>query len=141
MEKLIRTGDLEAAEQKVAKFLLGSRSDLPLPWGGNSSENPVHVMEMIRQAEAAVPGTMATYEFLCNASHPCYLQHAYLVLAGSHFKSWSNAKFASHSHQTLNRTLEAAEDATRGIAKAGIVIMDTSMPIILAERGGELSNC
>ena len=53
MEKLEKTNDLEAAQRKVSKFLLGAKSDVPLPWGGDSGKNLVHVMDMVRQAEVA----------------------------------------------------------------------------------------
>ena len=134
MEKLEQTNDLEAAQRKISRFLLGANSDVPLPWGGVSGKNLVHVMEMVRQAEVASPGTKANYDFLCDASHPCYLQHTYLMLAGSKHDNWSNSMFAAYGHQMLDRTLKAAEDATKGIAEAGIVIIDASMPVILADR-------
>jgi hypothetical protein len=134
LEKLEQTDDFEVAQKKVSKFLFGSKSEVPLPRGGVSDEKPIHVMDMVRQADVAAPGAMADYEFLCDACHPCHLQHTYLMFAGSDHDNWSNTKFASYGHQILDRTLKAAEGSVKGITEAGIAILDRTMPVILADR-------
>jgi hypothetical protein len=134
LEKLEQTGNIDVAERKIAKFLHGSKSDIPLPWGGFSDEDPIHVMDMVRKSETAAPGALGDYEFLCDASHPCHLQHTYLMFAGQSHDNWSNRKFAEYGHQILERTLRTAERAIKGVAEAGIVIADTSIPVVLADR-------
>lgn len=140
LQKLDRTGDIGAAGQKLQKLLLGSKSSVRFPWGHMSEEKPINVMDFVREAETAHPGTMANYEFLCDASHPSFVQHTYLFMAGASavgknltMDSWSNSLFAPHAHGIFDRTLSAAESATQGIGASGIKILQSSLPIVLAD--------
>ena len=134
VRNLEQTGDMAAAKAKVARLLFGSKSLVPLPFGRSTEAKAVHVMDFIREADAASPGTMETYEFLCDACHPSYLQHTYLLFAGAEQDNWSNELFAKYGHELLDRTLSAAEGAVRGIEESGVDIVRASLPAVLAER-------
>lgn len=135
VHKLKRTNDIAAARAKITKLLHGSRSGVPLPFGGVSKEKPVHVMDFIREADMVYPGTMDSYEFLCDACHPSFLQNTYLMFAGVEQDNWSNKQFARYGHDLLDRTLSAAERAVSSLQESGIAIVRTSLPLVLSDRG------
>lgn len=132
--KLEQTGDIQSAQRKVSRLLLNSKSGVPLPWGGDSELKPIHVMDMVRQADFAMSGVLVDYEFLCDACHPSQLQHNYLYFAGANGDNWTNPKFAVYGHQMLDRTLTLAENSVLGFSEAGVETLAASIPIVLANR-------
>ena len=139
LSKLSLTGDIAAAKAKVARLLFGSRLSVPLPYGGSIKVKPVNVMDFIREADAACPGIMDTYQFLCDACHPSFFQHTWLLLAGAEQDNWSNERFAEYGHQLLDRSVNAAEQAISGIEESGVQIVRASLPMVLADRDKNLA--
>jgi hypothetical protein len=74
------------------------------------------------------------YDFLCDAAHPNYTKHGYLLFAGSEYDNWRNPVFAAAAREILDRTVGAAEQAIAGIVESAIRIVEDCLPQVLAER-------
>jgi hypothetical protein len=133
LKKLDEPEGIDSASERVKRLLLGSKSGVPFPTGIKSTLPPVNAMEFVRAAERLSPGIQDTYGFLCDASHPSYSQHSYLLFSGSEYDNWSNKRFAKHANAILERTVSAAEISTQGITDLGILIFDGCLPQILIE--------
>lgn len=134
LKPLVGDNCIDTCQAKMMKLLFGSKSGVLSPRGDSRQPHPlVNVMDFIKEGEAVFPGLSGTYSFLCDASHPTYLQHSYLVFAGPHYDNWSNDTFATEAHLTLERTLSAAEFALAGIRSSGMSIFAECMPLIVSE--------
>ena len=133
LRKIDEAGELKIAHERLTKLLLGSKSGVPLPAGLGRHHAVINVNEFIREAELLSPGTADAYAFLCDASHPTYLQHSYLLFAGADYDNWSNAKFSETAHSILERTLSIAEGALLGVKETGLEIFNGCLPMILSE--------
>ena len=55
---------------------LSDKAAIPCPWAGDGETvHPINVMEFVRHADRNHIGAEDDYKFLCDASHPTYLQH------------------------------------------------------------------
>lgn len=131
---LDRPDEREAATARLRRILLGSKVSGPTPPGGIPDIAVINAMEFVRAAESANPGMQETYDFLCDAAHPNYTKHGYLLFAGSEYDNWRNPAFAEEAREILDRTVGAAEQAIAGIVKSAIRIVEDCLPQILAER-------
>lgn len=130
LEKFRQNGDLSTATSKVTRLNLGAKGDVPLPWGGAASEEPIHVMDFVRSIRCDQIDVESEYEWLCNASHPSLLQHFYFSMAGSWYDNWSNAVFAEHADNMLDRILGLAEISVNGLAVSGQEVGQYALPVI-----------
>jgi hypothetical protein len=126
--------ELEAATARLQRLLHGFKTDEPDLRDGTLNVTAINVMEFVRAAEAARPGMQKIYDFLCNAAHPNFTQHGYLVFAGSEYDNWSNPVFATAAREILDKTVSAAEQAIVGIVESAIRIVESCLPQTLAER-------
>jgi hypothetical protein len=133
LRKLDEPADAATANDLLVKLLRGSKSGVPSFRGDTDKVAVINVMEFVRAADAISPGTLQTYDFLCDAAHPTYTQHGYLLFSGSDYDNWSNVVFAQHAHTTLNETVAAAELAILGLSQAGNRIFTACLPQILDE--------
>jgi hypothetical protein len=117
----------------LERLLFGFKSGVPLPNGASSTPSLVGVTDFMKEADVVLPGAMNTYQFLCDASHPTFVQYSYLMLAGADYEYWSDEKFADEAHHVLGRALEGAEMAVRGIEMVAYAIFRSALPVILAE--------
>lgn len=131
---LDRPGGLDAARARLRRLLRGSKSNEPDLQGGVPDVAVINVMEFVRAAEAAKPGMQEFYDFLCDAAHPNYTKHGYLLFAGAEYDNWRNPAFAVAARGILDRTVGAAEQAIAGIVESTIRLVEDCLPQILAER-------
>jgi hypothetical protein len=134
MKKMEEPDGLSIASERMKKLMLGSKSGVPLPAGIQGTYPIINVIEFIRAAEQLSTGVEEEYAFLCDASHPTYAQHSYLIFSGSEYDNWSNKKFGENAQLILERTVSAAELAVRGVVDAGVRIFDGCLPQILDEQ-------
>jgi hypothetical protein len=133
-EKARSGADIEACQRRLSRLLLGSKSGIPMPWSQEPAHvTPINVMDFLREAETLSQGTLAHYNFLCDASHPSYLQHSYLLFSGPDYDNWSNDRFAEQAHKTLAHTLLVSEFAVNAITNEGIRLFTDCLPRIKAE--------
>jgi hypothetical protein len=90
-------------------------------------------MEFVRAADAARPGAMDDYEFLCDGAHPSYMMQSSMVFAGPDHDNWTNETFAAQVAPMLDRMLGIAEDALVSLESVADQIMVEVIPGILAE--------
>jgi hypothetical protein len=128
---LDESGGLATVGPMLEKLLFGFKSGVQPPRG--ASPAVIEVTDFMTEAEAVLPGAMSTYKFLCDASHPTFVQYTYLLLAGANYDYWSDEKFAAEAHHVLGRALEGAETAVRGIEMVAYAIFRNALPVILAE--------
>lgn len=108
-------GDIERAVERCARLTTGARTPVRLPQGGFTEAPPYSVMEFIRRLDARSGDALATYEFLCEACHPNFLQNFYFFLASQTYDNWANDVFREHTHTLLERTIVAAETIAAGL--------------------------
>jgi hypothetical protein len=133
LRKLEQPADVATASERLLKLLHGSKSGVPSFRGGTDKVPVINVMEFVRAADALSPGVLQTYDFLCDAAHPTYTQHGYLLFSGSDYDNWSNEVFARHAHFVLNKTVTAAELAILGLSQTGNRILAACLPQITEE--------
>jgi len=114
LEKLSGKESVESEFKKVNKLLMGARSEVMLPWGGLATEPSIHIMDFIRSIEKDYKGSEELYNFLCEASHPNFVQNTYFQMAGPPVSNWDNVKFNEHGHKLLEKTLASYELAAYG---------------------------
>lgn len=137
LQRLARPDELEAATALLRRLLHGTKvGGRPLP-DGVPNIAAINVMEFVRAAEAARPGMQEAYDFLCNAAHPNFTQHGYLLFAGSEYDNWRNPVFAAAAREILDKTVAAAEQAVAGIVESATRIVENCLPQSLTERGKE----
>lgn len=134
---LDRPDELEAVNARLQRLLHGSKASGPTLPGGVPDIAVINIMEFVRAAEAAKPGMQEMYDFLCDAAHPNYTKHGYLLFAGSGYDNWQNPVFAAGAREILDRTVDAAEQAIAGIVESAIRIVEDCLPQILADRRKE----
>ncbi|MFC1984013.1 hypothetical protein ACFLVO_03260 [Chloroflexota bacterium] len=127
------SGEVEKALAKTKRLLFGVRSEVRLPWGGTSDEKSIHVMEFVRSLFDTYPQAEETYDFLCESCHPSHLRLTSWLMAGPPLQNWTNEKFRKHGHSLIERTLEAIEQALRGIACDTTRTLDLALPYIEAD--------
>jgi len=133
LQRLGSPNELEAATERLKRLLHGSKVSVP-ERDGIPDVAVINVMEFVRAAEAVVPGMQKSYDFLCDASHPNFTQHGYLLFAGSEYDNWRNPAFAGAAREILDKTVAAAEQAIVGIVECATQIVEKCLPQILAER-------
>jgi len=127
------SGEVQAPLEKTKRLLLGVRSEVQLPWGGTSDETSIHVMDFVRSLVDTYPHAEETYDFLCESCHPSHLRLTSWLMAGPPLQNWTNEKFRKHGHSLIERTLEAIEQALRGIACDTTKTLDLALPYIEAD--------
>jgi hypothetical protein len=129
-------GAIDVVSERVEKLLLGSKSAIPLARGDVGPRPLINVMEFVRAAEAARPGAMSDYEFLCDSAHPSYMMQTWMLFAGPDHDNWTNETFAAEVGLLLNRILGIAEGALVDLESLSDRILVDVVPAILAETGG-----
>lgn len=109
LEKIIKKENVEVEINKVNKLLSGARSEVMLPWGELATESSIHVMDFVRSIEKEYEGAEELYNFLCEASHPNFIQNGYFQMAGPPVSNWDNKKFKKHGHTLLEKTISIYE--------------------------------
>ena len=95
--------------ERFRRLLLGASGEIRLPMGERSDLRPINVMEFVRALDRINPRLSDDYEWLCNAAHPCSMQHTYFLMAGPILDNWENEKFAAHALEDLDRLLMCFE--------------------------------
>ena len=99
-----RDTESSAAVARLNKLQWGSKSPVPLPWGGVSHENAVHVMDMVRAT-----GLMSDYDWLCEAAHPSFVARLYWLMMGKSADNWTNKKFAEFGNEQMEKLVGLME--------------------------------
>lgn len=111
IEKISKKENVENELSKVNRLLTGARSEVMLPWGELATESSIHVMDFIRSIEKEHSGAEESYNFLCEASHPNFVQNGYFQMAGPPVSNWDNKAFNKHGHVLLDKTVSIYEQA------------------------------
>jgi hypothetical protein len=109
IEKITKKENVENELNKVNRLLTGARSEVMLPWGELATESSIHVMDFIRSIEQEHKGAEKSYDFLCEASHPNFVQNGYFQMASPPVSNWDNKAFKKHGHILLEKTLSIYE--------------------------------
>ena len=132
--KAIDSDDWAVASSKIQRLMLGARSEVPLPWGGNTVEKSIHVMDFIRSLSPIESEAERIYDFLCESCHPSYLRLTIWSLAAPPIQNWENERFRKHVHEILDATLSALEKALRGISISTVKILESALPYIESDQ-------
>ena len=125
---------IEACLLRTQRLTVGARSEVELPWDGTTDVASIHVMDFIRSLSSTYPEAKKTYDFLCESCHPSYLRLTTWSLVGPLHDNWSNVKFREQSHNLLDRTLQAVEQALKGIAYDTTKTLELALPYIDTDR-------
>ena len=130
LDKFEATKDLDAAAVRVTRLNMGAKGDIPLPWGDPTGFEPIHAMEFVRAIRQNEVDAIEEYNSLCNASHPSFLQHSYLLMAGKTYDNWGNKTFAEYADKMLERLIRITEMSINGVVNAGVQIAERAIPIV-----------
>lgn len=83
VQKQIDCGVAENLDNKVMKLLMGDKTNDEMPM-------PVHVIDMVREADKSIPGIMSRYESLSEYAHPNWLGASCLYSKIDHNKILTN---------------------------------------------------
>lgn len=133
----IEGGDLGVAHSRAVKVIFGSNTAIPHVRGGVGPHPLVNVMEFIRAGEAATPGLLEDYKFLCDSAHPSYMLQSWLLFAGPDHDNWTNPTFALQADALLDRTLVAGEASSTGIGIIAKDLMARCVPEVRSETSSE----
>ncbi|CAD6881230.1 hypothetical protein [Methylomonas albis] len=111
ISKISNKESVESELNKVNKLLTGAKSEVMLPWGELATESSINVMDFVRSLENEHSGAVESYGFLCEASHPNFVQNSYFQMAGPPVSNWDNKEFKKHGHILLNKTVSIYEQA------------------------------
>lgn len=134
--KIQGSGDTTTAAKMSRRLMLGARSDVDLPWGGQTDEKSVHVMEFIRSLSDTNPRAVEDYDFLCESCHPSYLRLTTWSFSGPVIENWANERFRTLAHSIFERTLSITELSLRGIAAEAKMTLEAALPFIQNDRFG-----
>lgn len=115
--KMLKTKDVDKALERTEKLTTGSRSEVQLPWGGESEKPSIHCHDYIRSLTDINANAENDYDFLCESCHPSFLMATYWSMMGPYFNNWSNPHFRDHAHKLIDRSLKCMECALDGISK------------------------
>lgn len=122
---------LESVVVPISRLIGGSRIPVRLPRGGKTKTKSFNVMKFIQHLEKREAGTEETYNFLCEACHPSFIQQWYFWMAGSEGDNWTNDKFRAHVHTLLEQLTFAGESAALGLARATEHLTAVSRPFVI----------
>jgi hypothetical protein len=98
-----KPGD-EVAFDRLERLIKGTNSPVPLPLGGHTSAEPIHVMDFVRSSTF-----LPDYEWLCDAAHPSFYARYYWLASGGSDDNWSNDVFAEFARKEIERLLTLIE--------------------------------
>jgi hypothetical protein len=110
-----RNKNIDRLAQVVRRLATGARSEVLLPWGTPTTEQPIHVLDTIRSLSAVFPDAMTAYEALCESTHanqPRYLEWWFLGKTGD---NWTNKTVQTRGHALIIKTIDIMEKVTTGI--------------------------
>ncbi len=119
------------ADTRLQKLLMGTNSRPLLPAGMKEEIGVIRVAKFKEAGEMAASGFKATYNFLCDISHPTYMHSFFYWLTLD--PAWTNQLWAREMHRIWDELIKAAETAVRGICSAMIEIYDKCIPDIEKE--------
>jgi len=124
--------DFDGAAPKSMRLTTGARSPVKLPWGGETNEKSIHVMDFVRRAGEEDKNAVGDYDFLCEACHPSFVQHFYFYIASKTYDDGSvpaeNAM--KHVESLLDQTAKACERAVLGISNQCAFTIELGGPVI-----------
>ncbi len=133
-QKIIKTylddKDLEKAISKTARLTFSAKTPVKLPWGGVTKNEAYSVMTFIDALSAEHPDTRQSYDFLCEASHPNFLQNTYFTMASRVYDNYRNEAFKTHAHELLDRTIAILETTADGIATDAERTLELTTPFL-----------
>lgn len=132
LSKLDRTDDVTKAFERIDRLTFGSRSGVPSPWGDQTGVPPIHAMDYVRCLKEGQADILETYNFLCDACHPVYLQSIYLQMAGPTMDGYPSEAFWKYGHKMLDRTLASMEQSIGGVSIAACEVLERTYPVIEA---------
>lgn len=138
LERLLRENNIEREEERVNRLTHGSRinknSMVRMPFGGETNKQSFNVMDFIDSLADVGNEPAEGYKFLCEASHPNFVQSTYFRLAGPPLANWANDAYKQHSHQLLNKTVEIMELAMAGIKSDFLHMLEVGTSYVESER-------
>jgi len=134
MQEFRNTRNEEKLSKITNRLFSGSRYPANLPWGTPSTEQPIHVNDMLRALYQHIPETEDTYNFLCEYCHPNFLYNMEMYIAGNTEGAWNNPRFVESVTTSLEKQFYALNQALSGIVDSSEEISN----ICLEEYGMNL---
>ena len=133
LDCLNKPGSEEKALGATRRLVLGTRSPVPLPWGGSADEKSFNVMEFVRSLSSIYPRAEESYAFLCESCHPSMLQHGYWLMTVPPKDNWSNENFKRTGHELIGKTISICEEAVHGIGLEVNSVLTNALAVIEPE--------
>ena len=115
LNKYTKNLELPKLEKVVNKIHEGVRSEVLMPWGTPSSEEPIHVMDTLRELKKEFPTVMTTYDDLCESAHANQPRYFEWWIIGKYGNNWTNPTVQTRGHELLDKTVTSLEFCIKGI--------------------------
>ncbi len=132
LDYLIKEGKVEEVKERIEQLLFGARIDknskvrLPFIDAGFTDKQSINIMTFIDSLKDVSQESIENYNFLCEASHPNFVQSTYFQLAGPPLPNWGNGGYRTHAHELLEKTVNAFVVATSGMQTDLVHILKTA---------------
>jgi hypothetical protein len=103
------------------RLFTGARYPVSLPWGEPSTEEPIHIKDMLRELEKTHQTTSDDYNFLCEFAHPNCLYNLYSVMASIYWHD--NPIFEKDRINELEKQFTLMLTSLKGIKSASNCIL------------------
>lgn len=131
VEKSVRDFRTHRDEEKLGKIanrlFTGARFPVNLPWGGESTEKPIHINDMLAELEGIYPEATNTYSFLCEFTHPNFLYSNYTLTASILPSQWDNPLFEKFIIDILEKQISLLQRSLSGLKICINTISDTCL--------------
>jgi hypothetical protein len=134
-DRLESTGDIDKAGERVARLLMGARSDVQLPWGDPSTLVSINVMDFVdKMTSAGYVEAKEDYAFLCESCHPSFIQLVFWNIAGAPDMEFSNPLFDARMATQLERTVSSLEKACKLAANQADRLLVDVLPFVESDQ-------
>lgn len=115
LKKYTENQDISKLEKVINKIHEGVRSEVLMPWGTLAAEEPIHIMDTIRELKKEFPTVMTTYDDLCESAHANQPRYFEWWLIGKYGNNWTNQTVQIRGHKLLEKTISSLEFCIKGI--------------------------
>ena len=122
--------DIDEVGRKTARLTFSAKTPVKLPWGGTTTNLAYNVLTFIDNLNKSEPLARPMYDFLCEASHPNFLQNSYFIMASRRYSNFSNESFKTHAHELLEKCVGTMEMTAAGISKNLMQVNGLTLPMM-----------
>ena len=116
LNKMVKTGNIDKAEEWTERLTFGTRSEITFPWGGKGNDvKAIHINDCLCSLQDVLPEYKSLYAFLSESSHPSFTENMYFMMAGPPISNWNNVPFRETMKPMIEKCLTILERSIEGV--------------------------